>query len=250
MLVLSRKKNQRVLFPNLNIAVEILRLDGNSVRVGIDAPKDVPIWRAELYEGDVTSSADDALAETRHKLRNQIHTATLTLHVLSKHLERGDTEKAQQLLDQSLTEFQEMDHVVGAVRDASPSCPTPTALIVEDNDHERELLAGYLRLCGYATRSAENGLVALSALANDPIPDVVLLDIHMPRMNGRQTVSAIRCDERLHDLKIFAISGQDPQHTDIKVGRGGVDRWFTKPLNPDEFAKELTSALDCPSIST
>ena len=50
MLVLSRKEGQEILFPNLGITVEVLRVKGNNVRIGVDAPRSIRILRSELEE--------------------------------------------------------------------------------------------------------------------------------------------------------------------------------------------------------
>jgi len=57
MLVLSRKEDQEVVFPSLGIRVSITSLDGHRVKLGIEAPKSVPILRAELLEDDAMSDA-------------------------------------------------------------------------------------------------------------------------------------------------------------------------------------------------
>lgn len=56
MLVLSRRKDDRVLFPNLGISVHILRVDGNRVRIGVEAPPEVKVLRHEL-QGHSTRGA-------------------------------------------------------------------------------------------------------------------------------------------------------------------------------------------------
>lgn len=250
MLVLSRKKQQSVLFPNLGISVEILRVKGNAVRVGIDAPKDVNILRGELADDDAIRSASAAERKQRHDFRNRLNTANLALYTLKKQLELGRTEDAQKTLDKALELFAELEFQVGT-KAASPTATVtdkmPRALVVEDNENERELLTGYLRLCGYEVESVNNGLDAMTFLATHHMPDVVLLDMNMPGMNGPETVSAIRCDSRYRDIKLFAVSGSEPQEVDVTIGRRGVDRWFAKPLKPDEFASELQAELnhDC-----
>ena len=243
MLVLSRKENQTVCFPNLGIAVEILRIAGNAVRVGIQAPRDVPILRGELTDGnDEAKSSAEEPRRTRHELRNRLNSANLALHVLQKQLEQGLLSDAEQTLTDALNSFENLDRL------ASNECSTERrentatskrALVVEDNANERELLAGYLRLCGYEVDTAEDGLAAMSYLSNNANPDIVLLDMQMPRLDGIKTVSAIRGQSEYRDIKLFAVSGMDRCESGITLGDRGVDRWFSKPLKPSEFAREL-----------
>jgi len=77
MLVLSRKQNDQILLPNLGVRVEILRIAGNSVRVGIQAPQSVRVLRGELADGNAhTLSPSTWPAAERglsHMLRNQLN---------------------------------------------------------------------------------------------------------------------------------------------------------------------------------
>ena len=84
------------------------------------------------------------------------------------------------------------------------------ALVVEDDDNERELLAGCLRVSGFDVETAADGLQAMVRLT-EKAPDVVLLDIHMPRFDGRKTISAIRNNPDYRGLKLFAVSGTRPR---------------------------------------
>ena len=77
MLVLSRKENQRVVFPNLGVSVEILRLDGSRVRVGIELPDDVRILRGELVDEQELLEANESARKQKHDLRNRLNSANL-----------------------------------------------------------------------------------------------------------------------------------------------------------------------------
>jgi response regulator RpfG family c-di-GMP phosphodiesterase len=68
----------------------------------------------------------------------------------------------------------------------------PRALLIEDNVNERELLAGYLRSYGIETTTANDGQDALDYLSLHALPDVVLLDMQMPRCNGRCFIKKVR----------------------------------------------------------
>ncbi len=95
------------------------------------------------------------------------------------------------------------------------------ALVVEENQNERELLAGLLRLNDCACHAAQDGLEALDYLASHQRPDLLLLDL----ANGRRTLARVRGDSRYRGMKIFAVSGRRPEDA-------GIDAWFPKPLNP------------------
>jgi CheY-like chemotaxis protein len=118
------------------------------------------------------------------------------------------------------------------------------ALLVEDDHNERELLAGFLRLAGIDVVTAGDGSDALDRLRQpDERPDVVLLDMVLPRLDGPTTVRAIRRDPALAGLKIFAMTGHSPERFGLGEGPSGIDRWFNKPLNPEVLLRDLHQEL-------
>ncbi len=247
MLVLSRKENQTIRFPHLGVSVEILRVEGNRVRVGIDAPKDVRILRGELETGEETASSEQvktADQQRNHDLRNRLNSASLAMHLLQKQLDAGLVDDAEQTLSRALDRFAELDRLAsgGASKSiAKHEVAGRRALVVDDNANERELLAGYLRLCGYDVDTVQDGIDAMLYLAkHEQRPDVVLLDMQMPRMDGPNTIDAIRSNPEYCDIKIFAISGSEREALGVEIGHEtGVDRWFSKPIQPESFADEI-----------
>lgn len=108
---------------------------------------------------------------------------------------------------------------------------------MEDDGNERELLAGVLGMngCECATAAADgdgDGDEALDYLATHARPDVVLLDMPMPRCDGPTELRAIRSNPMTAGLKVIAVSGSSPQEMGVAVSPRGVDVWFTKPRNP------------------
>ena len=84
-------------------------------------------------------------------------------------------------------------------------------------------------------------------LTQEERPDVVLLDMKMPKFDGKKTVSAIRSHPDYHDLKVFGVSGEERQQINVPVGDQGVDRWFSKPIDPRELVVAIHDELasDC-----
>jgi len=225
MLVLSRSRNDKIVFPHLGITVEILNIASNKVRVGIDAPPDVTVLRHELAE----------------------NAANLALHLSQKLLQANRSADAERTLQKALDEFAALEERLARREQPAPAAEPPRsrghALIVEDNLNESELLASYLRLSGFQVDTARDGCDALSLLEAELRPDAILLDMRMPRCDGPTTVSAIRANPDFRDLKVYAISGTSPDLLGVQRGPLGVDRWFPKPLNPEVLVRELSLQL-------
>lgn len=262
MLVLSRKQNQAVRFPNLGISVRVCQISGNKARIGVDAPDDVVILRDELCDSALDRTK---LQQQRHDRRNNLNRAHVALGLVQRQLEHGLTEDAQATLNTALDALEKLDNAVSQTQAESPIGPNVSieatspartdmdsgtdskrrALIVEDNDNERELLAGYLRLSGFKVDTASNGLEAIKQLTNaTELPQVVILDMRMPKLDGAKTVSNIRHREDIKHLRLFALSGTSPQEMNVSVGPRGVNRWFEKPINPHRLVEQISAEID------
>ena len=82
----------------------------------------------------------------------------------------------------------------------------PVVLLVEDNADTREMYASFLGAEGFRVLEAEDGLQALCQLAGEK-PDLMLLDLGLPRLSGVQVLRAIRQQPRLADLPVVVVSG-------------------------------------------
>jgi carbon storage regulator CsrA len=259
MLVLSRRLNEQILFPEFNTAVKVLGVKGNTVRLGIDAPLDVTILREEVTDLEEKSqarlknqslSADKAndaerekTRQLNHLLRNRLNVAGLGLALLARQLEAGMLDDCQATLDKIHEDFDLLRDRLEVEMEPHPPVhlPRARALIVEDDRNERELLAGLLRLNGMDVDLAEDGATALDYLRARGNPDVVLMDMILPRCDGPTTVREIRKNPANNRLKIFGLTGHAPDSFQLE----GVDRWFRKPLNPEVLLHDLSIELEC-----
>jgi carbon storage regulator CsrA len=251
MLVLSRRQDEKIVFPQLGITVEVLRIAGRSVRLGVTAPSNIRVLRHELAGklGDEAERPSEAVATSKsnHRLRNRLNKATIGLQLAQMQLELGRHDEADRTLETVLAEFEHLESDLGGepevVRAPEVAHHQRRALLVEDDANEIELLAAYLRLSGYRVDTASDGCDALDYLAENCRPDVVLLDMQMPCCDGPSTISAIRENPKFRDLKVFAVSGKVAAEMGVTIGPGGVDRWFRKPLDAQSLVTQLNRDL-------
>jgi carbon storage regulator CsrA len=250
MLVLSRREQETIVLPAINTTIQLLKVRGQVARIGIDAPEDLQILRGEIAHEAASGDADTpnifqkhrAARQEVHELRDRLNEAGVSAYVARKLLETGQMESTRAALQAIL------DAIKGSVpADAMPATSTrsnrPRTLLVEDNPNERQLMAGLLRASGFDVAVAGDGEEALSYLSGDVRPDVVLMDMMMPRCDGPTAVRRIRSTPSLEGLKIFAISGSTQRELGLETGPSGVDRWYSKPLDPDHLVGELTQEL-------
>jgi CheY-like chemotaxis protein len=76
----------------------------------------------------------------------------------------------------------------------------------------------------------------------------VLLDLQLPRCSGYEFVNVVRSENRLAELRLFAVSGTDPQSLGIRVGPEGVNRWFPKPLDTSRLLEAISSPQARPMV--
>jgi len=242
MLVLSRRANERILFPTLGVTVEVTSIAKNAVRLGIDAPPSVTIMREEIASEADKCSAAKAKPDS-HRLRNRLHTAHLAVHLAQKQLQAGLTQEAENTLNEALREYAEMDREIAAESASAKTKRGIRALLVEDNRNESSLLAQFLRLHGIEVQQAHDGQDALDYLRSHERPDVILLDMRMPRCDGPATLASIRENAFLDKTKVFAVSGTDPKEFSLPKGSRGLDGWFTKPVDPLSLIQTMNQAV-------
>ena len=133
------------------------------------------------------------------------------------------------------------------VLDDGPELVPPAAasprriLIVEDNDDSREMLTEALGLKGHEVRSVNDGRSALDAV-DAWRPDVVILDIGLPGMNGHEVARRLRQQPELRDVVLVALTGWGQEQDRERSFAAGIEHHLTKPLDPDKL-DELLAVL-------
>jgi carbon storage regulator CsrA len=254
MLVLSRRINEKIILPTVNIAIQVVGVKTGVVRLGIDAPPDVTVYREEVLDragpGEfvpppATDGKGKRAGKLSHELRNRLNAIAIGMALLKGQLRAGANQDAEAVLHKVNQEIESLSRQLEAPQTAAPppAPPVPAkvrkALLVEDDRNECELMAGFLRYAGYDVTTAGDGSDALDYLNSQGRPDVMLLDMVLPRCDGASTVRAIRQNPAYAGLKIFAVSGYPPEQFGLGQGPPSVDRWFRKPLNPEALLREL-----------
>src|SRR5687767_6641011 len=115
-------------------------------------------------------------------------------------------------------------------------------LVVDDTPANLQVLAGMLKERGYKVRPVPGGKLALLAARRDP-PDLILLDINMPEMNGYEVCERLKADDNLMGIPVIFISALTEQIDKVKAfAIGGVD-YLTKPFQMEELHARVETHL-------
>ena len=262
MLVLSRRESEKILFPSLGISIEVVKVQGRKTRLGINAPANIPVLRHECavkkcstgrnsFDGKAVEFTSDLfqtnqqLSELMHIIRNRLSLAANTLNQLNRSMDDSNADDSQQFMMELFQELQTLEAEANSVLEASGVLINnpAQALLVEDGDSERQLLEGFLEVSGFEVIIAKDGQDALDYLSMHSKPDVVLLDMMMPRINGPDFVREVRSNDALDGLSIFAVSGLSEAEVAETYGVVEVDRWITKPFSPKNLVFEIAEHL-------
>jgi len=115
-------------------------------------------------------------------------------------------------------------------------------LIAEDEPDIRDLVAFTLRFAGYEVVTGTNGEEAVQ-IAKKELPDLILLDVRMPRMTGYEACKQIKADSSLKDVPIVFLSAKG-QEAEIQSGmEAGAEEYLLKPFAPDQLTERVRSIL-------
>ncbi|QLA14795.1 response regulator [Desulfolutivibrio sulfoxidireducens] len=119
----------------------------------------------------------------------------------------------------------------------------PSILIVDDVAANLSLLSGILKNQGYRARPAPSGALALQAAGYEK-PDLILLDIHMPGMDGFEVCRRLKADKALADIPVLFISALSETRDKVRAfGEGGQD-YITKPFQVEEVLARVRTHLE------
>ena len=110
----------------------------------------------------------------------------------------------------------------------------PVVMVVDDSATIRHLVAHTLNSAGYIVRMAEDGVKAL-AMLQDSTPDMIFMDINMPRMDGYQVCKVIKHDPTTKGVPVVMLSGKDGFFDKVKGRLAGSSEYITKPFESDSL---------------
>ncbi|NJK62226.1 MAG: response regulator [Synechococcaceae cyanobacterium SM2_3_1] len=115
-------------------------------------------------------------------------------------------------------------------------------LVVEDSPAQREMISGLLKESGLDVSSVSDGLEALEAIQGQK-PDLVVLDIVMPRMNGYEVCRRLKADPATQAMPIVMCSSKGEEFDRYWGIRQGADAYIAKPFQPQELVGTIKQLL-------
>lgn len=118
-------------------------------------------------------------------------------------------------------------------------------MVADDDRVVRRIVVAKLHGLGYEVTDVEDGREALDLIEEGEIPDLLITDSNMPRMNGLQLVRALRENEdpALASLPIIMLTARQGEHDVIEGLKTGLDDYVVKPFSPDELAARVQAVL-------
>jgi CheY-like chemotaxis protein len=115
-------------------------------------------------------------------------------------------------------------------------------LVIEDNEQNRILMRQILIPHGYDVLEAKDGLTGIE-MARAHMPDMILLDIQMPVMNGFMVIRELRNDPEFRKIKVIAVTSFAMRGDREKALQAGFDEYVTKPINTRTFPELIKQVL-------
>ncbi len=125
---------------------------------------------------------------------------------------------------------------------------TPLVLVVDDNQQNLELLQAYLEDMDCQAVPARDGLEALEIVAKEP-PDLILLDVMMPKMSGFEVCKRIKNDPKTSDIPVIMVTALNEFGDIERAIDSGTDDFLSKPVNKLELLTRIKTMLKLKHLS-
>ncbi|GAB6164376.1 hypothetical protein JCM19992_03760 [Thermostilla marina] len=239
MLVLSRRKDEGVRFPTLGIEFKVLRIGGKSVRLGVKAPRNVPVVRSELethHESDSETIDAVPCREARNDPSKLFACLQFALQIVDFHLQRGEIDKARLMMRRA----EERLASAAAEFDIKASSKPRSALVVAEDERDRRRMIDMLSHGGYAVDAVADAEEALHYLAGHDRPDLVIFDVRSEEKTD-EAMQRIRKDPRWNGIKLFTLGDHRAAELGVRLAprQSGVYR-----LDRNDNDTALMNAID------
>jgi two-component system cell cycle response regulator DivK len=121
----------------------------------------------------------------------------------------------------------------------------PLVLVVDDFQDNREMYAEFLAYQGFRVIQAANGVEALDQAFNNH-PDIIIMDLSLPVMDGWEATRRLKADERTNAIPVVALTGHAMQGHSKGAMEAGCDSFVAKPCLPDQLVAEIRKMLSTP----
>jgi two-component system cell cycle response regulator DivK len=118
----------------------------------------------------------------------------------------------------------------------------PLVLVVEDYQDAREMYAAYLQFSGFQVAEATNGVEAIEK-SIELMPDIILMDLALPKMDGWEATRRLKTDERTRHIPVVALTGHALAGHAEGARQAGCDSFVIKPCLPDALVAEIQRML-------
>jgi two-component system, cell cycle response regulator DivK len=124
----------------------------------------------------------------------------------------------------------------------------PRVLVVDDYADAREMYCEYLQFSGFDVCQAANGMEALEK-AVDEQPDIILMDLSLPVMDGWEATRRLKADDRTATIPVVALTGHALAGISEGARQAGCDAFVTKPCLPEDLVKEIKRVLAVAAVA-
>lgn len=120
----------------------------------------------------------------------------------------------------------------------------PRVLVTDDDDTIRAVVKLMLEREGYEVVEATNGREALQMIEQAPAPDIIILDLMLPYVDGLQVLKKIRSHPEWERVPVIMLSANASEHEVVKLLKAGADDYVTKPFNPRELVARVNASIE------
>jgi CheY-like chemotaxis protein len=118
----------------------------------------------------------------------------------------------------------------------------PLILVVDDVEDGRTIVSDFLEFRGFAMAEAEDGIEAVEK-ARELLPDLILMDVWLPRMDGLEATRLLKADQRTRHIPVLALTAHALASARDEAREAGCDGIITKPFFPQDLEREVRRQL-------